>query len=181
MKKRAIKSSVSERQGYDWRGVILLITFWAFLIIILCNSCSNRVLTNTNEVKDSTWVGYKPREIKTFTAAISVDLVKKIECDPITNKPKPFKKEVNKSGAKAKAEIDSTGTLNVTGGCDSLEQVITVLDKEVFRLRHETKKETEVITEYKTRGIDKFCRWFTGIAVLGLIAFAYIKIKTGLV
>ena len=143
-------------------------------------SCSPRTITNSSEVKDSIHIEYVPREVVVTLPGDTVEIIKVIECDPVTNKPKPF--QISKKATKAKIhlKVNSSGQLTATGSCDSLRQVITALDKEVFHLRKEKKSTVKVVEVFKTRKIDKFCRWFTIIVVVGGAIYIYMRIRGGL-
>lgn len=151
----------------------LLITIVA---VVALASCSKRTVSTTTSVRDSIIIKEVVRVDTVKIPGETVTIREQIECDSLTNKPKPTSITVQKSKAKVSVRIDSAGMLTATGGCDSLEAVVKALDKEVFHMRHEQKKETITITEYKTRGIDKFCRWFTGISLLLIVLIVVLKI-----
>lgn len=151
------------------------------LLVILLFSCSKRVITNTNDIKDSVHVEYVTREVPVYIPGDTVTIIDQIECDSITNKPKPLTIKKKSGRSTLNLKVKSSGQLTASSTCDSLHYVITTLDKEVFRLRHEKKNQYEVRTEFKTRRIDVICRWFTGISILGMIVYAYVKLKPGIV
>jgi len=164
------------------RLLVLLLAESVLIIswLIIFGSCSNKQIPTSSEkstTTDSTVTTYKPREIKTFTAEVSVNVVKKIECDPATNKPKPTKISVRNKKLSANATIDDKGELTVDAKCDSLEQVITVMDKEVFRLKQHIREKKTVVPQFKTRRLDVVCRWISGIALAILLIIVYRTIR----
>lgn len=149
-----------------------------FFVLLVVAGCSRKAAPSiTSEVRDSIIIQYVPRTVEVKLPGDTVTLTEYIECDSVTNKPKPVKFNVHSKRAKVKVEIDSEGKLTATGGCDSLKGVIQLLDKEILRLRSEKRKEVQVVTEYKTRGIDIFCRCFTGCFFLLLTLFVLFKLK----
>jgi len=150
------------------RYILILLTLIAF------TSCSKKVITSTH-VKDSTHIELKPRIVMKDIPAATVSTTRIIDCDEVTNKPKPMKFKAKSKSANVEGEIKADGTLEVTGGCDSLQVAVEVMDKEITRLREE--KTTEVKIEYKTRRIDIFCRWFTVGSILVLLGVIVLKFK----
>lgn len=143
-----------------------------FLILIALGACSKRISpTSVSSTSDSTVTTYTPREIKFKLEAAEVNFVKHIECDPIRKTVVPFEETRTKGRAKVKVQVNSKGDLTVTANCDSLEQVIHAMDKEIFRLRTEKKEIT--VPVYMTRKIDIYCRWIAGSSIL-LFALAII-------
>lgn len=138
--------------------------------------CSRKAApATTTVVVDSTRVEIRYRDVPVPVPGETVTIIEQIECDSLTNKPKP--KEFKAKGTKAvvTGKIDEQGNLNVTGGCDSLTAIIQAMDSLIFRLKHEKKTIEE--KEYVTRNIDKFCRWFTGIALLLTTGYIILKLK----
>lgn len=156
------------------RGIFLIVLGLVLLLVVA--GCSRKAAPSTSvEITDSTITKEVPRIIEVHVPGDTVIIQEYIECDSLTNKPKPKKLSASHARAFVSVSIDSTGMLEASGGCDSLRKEIEVMDKEIFRLRHEKKTITAV--EYKTRGIDIFCRWFTGIAIVLLIIYVILKIK----
>ncbi|HMG90761.1 MAG TPA: hypothetical protein VK589_11900 [Chryseolinea sp.] len=160
---------------------IVISILMIILLLILFFSCSKRVITNSSDVKDSVHIEYVTREVPVYIPGDTVTTIEWIECDSTTNKPKPLTVKKKSGRATLNLKVKSTGQVIASSSCDSLHKVITTLDKEVFRLKHERKNTFEVKTEFKTRRIDVICRWFTGIALIGMIAYAYVKLKPGIV
>jgi hypothetical protein len=155
-----------------------LITFIFFLLLILIwlSSCSRRVITQTVEhtIIDSVYVTLKPRDTTIYIPGDTVRITDIIECDSITNKPKPINISSRSGRAQAQVQITADGRLNILAHCDSLEQVITVMDKEIFRLRQE-KRTINVVTEKKP---SKLRVWANNIAwTLAIIFLAIILIR----
>jgi len=145
------------------------------IALIALSSCSKRVITSTSEVKDSVRVEYVPRDVPVYIPGDTVTVTDWIECDSVTNKPKPITIKKKAGRTTLNLKVKSTGQLSASSSCDSLTQIITVLDKEVFRLRHEKVVKTEPI--YKTRKIDKICRWFSGVVLLLIIIYIILRVK----
>lgn len=148
-----------------------------FLAIFILSGCNRRLTpTSVSETTDSTVTTITPKQILVrVPGEIVYQFSGPLPCDPIKLIPKPVTIQARKKSAFIKAVITPAGSIELSGGCDSLEQVVSVLDKEVFRLRNQNK--TTIIKEYKTRGIDKFCRWFTGISLLLFVIAIVLYIK----
>ena len=141
------------------------------LILIALGACSRKAVPEItrSEHRDSTVIQYVPRIEIVKIPGDTVTIERFIECED--NKPKPVKIRAQSKRAKVVAEIKPDGKLILTGGCDSLEQVVTVLDKEIYRLRHDS--EFKQIPTFRTRKIDIWCRWIAGSSIL-LLALAII-------
>lgn len=158
------------------RGISFMVLGLVLLMVVA--GCARKVTSSsTSEVKDSTYVKETPRKFMIARPAIKVTETVQIECDSVTNKPIPTKLDSHSGGANVKVVIDGSGLLTAEGGCDSLRQVVELMDREIFHLRHEKKTETKVVPVYQIKGIDRFCRWFTGIAILVLMAFSFYKLN----
>lgn len=146
------------------------------LLILTFTACSKKLHTSSS-VKDSTHIELKPRIVMKDIPGASISTTTIIECDSVTHKPKPAKVKAKDRNTRANVEavVKSDGTLEIKGGCDSLQVAIEVLDKEVTRLREEKSNDTEI--KYRTRKIDIFCRWFTVAAILSFIAVGILKFK----
>ena len=153
---------------------LLLLTGWVLLIVA---GCSRKTMTSTSEVRDSTVIKYVPRLVEVKVPGDTVTIKELIECDELTNKPKPFLRKSKTAKAKVSVAIDKRGMLTATGGCDSLKTVVQTMDKEIFRLRHESKTQTETKIEYKTRTIDKWARTICLIEVIALAGYIFYKLN----
>lgn len=150
-------------------GLVLLLV-WA--------GCGRKITaSSTTEVKDSTYVKEVPRLVSYNVPPSKVMVKQFIKCDSTTNKPVPTKIIARNGRATEEIDIDSTGMLTGTASCDSLKALIEVKDKEIYRLRQEKKATTNVVTQFKTRSIDVFCRWFTCIAIIVAIAIIFNKLN----
>lgn len=144
------------------------------VLLLVVAGCSRKVTSSTTtEVTDSVYVKEVPRFIEILIPGDTVEIERMVECDSVTNKPKPFTVRKKSKTASLTVGIDSQGRLTGTGVCDSLQKIIEAKDKEITRIRKEKTKEVIVQTEYKPRGIDIFCRWFTGISMLTCIALIF--------
>lgn len=159
------------------RALLIIIIFALSYLAIGLTSCSKRALSESSDIKDSIHIEYKDRLIEVPVPGDTVEVEKRIECDSVTNKPKPFSLKKKSGRATIHLKVNSSGVLSATGVCDSLLKVINAKDKEIYQLRKETKTRVEVKTEFKTRPIDKFCRWFSVIIILMMIGYSYLRIK----
>jgi len=148
------------------------------LLIVVCG-CSRKGHTTatTTEVTDSTHTKEIVRYVEVMIPGETVTIEKLIECDSVTNKPRPFTIEKNSGRAGLTLIVDSSGRLTGTGECDSLKRLVEARDKEILRLKSKTKTEVKTETVYKTRGIDKFCRVFTAVVLFILIGYVFYKLK----
>lgn len=147
-------------------------------LLVLVFGCSRKVTTNTtSELTDSTYVKEVPRFVEVKVPGDTVTLIQYIECDSVTNKPKPFNAKVKGLRSQVAVKVNSDGQLTTDCVCDSLRNVVKVMDKEIFRLRHEKKEVIKVIThtEYKTRWYDIAARWVSVMTIIGF--FIYLKFK----
>jgi hypothetical protein len=158
--------------------MVIRIFLLAALFTITLASCSKKLTTTTTVVKDSIIVKEVPRMVEVFVPGATVTVKEYIECDSLTNKPKPKKIQAQTGKAFTSVEVKADGTLTAIGGCDSLQHLVQVLDKEVFRLRYEKKDSVLTKIEYRTRCIDKFCRWFTGISIASCLLFLGLHLKS---
>lgn len=153
--------------------IFLILTFTVFLL----SHCSRRTVASTSEVTDSTHIEYRDRIIEVPVPGDTVREEVRIECDEKTNKPKPVTIKKKSGRATLNLKVNSSGKLTATATCDSLNLIIAAQDKEIYHLRRETKTTHEVRTEFKTRGIDIFCRWFSLIIVILLAVYIYLRIN----
>lgn len=153
---------------------------YLFLIaIIVLAGCSSKTAPSQTElVKDSTVVKYVPRVDTVRLPGEKVTLTEYIECDEVTRKPKPINTERRKGRALVKVKIDTQGKLTATGGCDSLKQVVELMDKEIFRLRHEKKTEVSIVKEYINHWYDPPARIIALVTILFTAGYVIVKIKT---
>jgi hypothetical protein len=153
-----------------------------FLLIglgLVVAGCGRKVVPSTSvAVRDSIVIKEVPRLVEVKLPGETVKVVEYLECDSLSNKPKPKKIHATSDRARVSVAVNNKGILTATGGCDSLREVITLMDREIFRMRHEKKEKVKVVTEYKTRFIDKVCRWFTGIATIVMIVVVFFKLST---
>jgi hypothetical protein len=149
----------------------------ALTILLLTFTACSKKLHTSSRVKDSTHIELKPRIVMKDIPGATISTTTIIECDSVTHKPKPAKVKAKSKGNRAnvEAEVKPDGTLEIKGGCDSLQVAVEVLDKEITRLREE--KSTEVRIEYKTRKIDIFCRWCSGAAIVSFIGVGILRLK----
>lgn len=156
-----------------------LILFWVLIIIItIASSCAPRIITNITDVRDSIVV---KETIRYDTVTIPGDTVRiehQIECDPVTLQPVPSVLKKNTGRVSASVTISNTGQLTVDATCDSLEHVIAILDKELFRFKSENNTKTIEVIQYKTRWYDKIFRWMAlGLVLVIIWSFRHTILK----
>lgn len=96
-----------------------------------------------------------------------------IECDSLTNQPKPVKYRFNSS--LSSLTVTGSGILSI----NSIRRPQRLLfpGKDRIEYRDKGVEKEVVVTEYITRRIDIFCRWFTGIALLLTLLYIIYKLK----
>lgn len=159
-----------------------LFFFIGFTILVVVAGCSRKTVAPSitkTVVKDSIITREVPRIVEVVVPGETVTVTKYIECDSVTNKPKPIELKVKTANSKASVsvKVDSTGLMTATGGCDSLKLALQAMDRELFHYKHEKTEIKEPQVIYKTRSIDIFCRWFSAIVLvlLGIIIFHKIR------
>lgn len=149
----------------------------AALLLFLGVSCRRPPVTILTEVRDSVTV---KEVVRLDTVTLPGDTVRLtgvvIECDSATNRAKPLNLARRGAAARLRVTISPAGTLTASGGCDSLKRVVGIRDKEITRL---TARLNTVIKppEYRTRGIDYFCRCFTAVVIAVLLVVTGLKLK----
>lgn len=149
------------------------------VLLLVASGCARKGITTsaTTEVTDSVHVREVTRLVEVKIPGDTVTLDHYIECDSATNKPKPFKVQSKSKRARIAFSVDKTGKLEGIGICDSLNQVIKAKDTEIFKLRSELKTKATVKIEYRTRGFDKFARWYLIINIVLLIGFIFYRLN----
>ena len=144
------------------------------VIVILFTACSKKITTTQTTIKDSTII---KETVRLDTVRIKGDTVRvthMIDCDSLTNKPKPFKINKRSGRASANVEVKADGSLQVEAVCDSLEKIVALMDREIFRLR----QEKVLTTVYKQPSqikiwFDWTCRILAAIFILFIGFNAY--------
>lgn len=157
---------------------VLLLFAGMMVLLLVVAGCSRKVTSSiTTEVSDSVRVKEVPRFITVTTPADTVLIERLVECDSVTNKPKPFTIEKRSKQARLSVSIDNTGKLTGTGICDSLQKVIEAKDREIYHLRKE--KSTIKTPVYTTSDFDIFCRWWFAVTAVIIIItiFIFLKLK----
>jgi hypothetical protein len=109
-------------------------------LIFLVFACRSVVPPSSSSTFDSTMVETHSRIDTLYLPGEVVELPPiYIECDSTTNKPKPFTQTVDGKRIDLKSKLNNKGLLTVKCTCDSLATVVTLQDKEIFRLRQEKK------------------------------------------
>jgi hypothetical protein len=150
--------------------VYITILLWLFIVMLLLSSCSRKTVTTSTNVTDTTTIREIIRYDTIRTPGDTIRISELIECDSITNKPKPITIRERVGRATASVTINNQGQLQVQASCDSLENIIRIMDKEIFRLRHETK------TVYYEKKPSKFKQWIDNVTytLLGLIILYFL-------
>jgi len=136
------------------------------LIVFACRSVTPSTTTNT---MDSTMVEVRERVDTLWMDGEILEIPVYIECDSITNKPKPM--SIKKAGKNLSVNIglNGKGLLRVKCKEDSLMMVTRKLDSIVFRLRHEDKTITlPPIVTHTPYWFDVLFRWWALITALYL-------------
>jgi hypothetical protein len=151
-----------------------------YLIIIFCIvaffGCSSRKTVSTTTVtteKDSTYVREIPRNMEVKIERDTVTITEYIECDSVTNKPKPMKIEKHSTRASIDINIDQDGKITATSECDSLNAIIEVKDREIYRL---TLKETKETTVTEKGRVFPWWGWLLVGFLLGVICMLILKV-----
>jgi hypothetical protein len=157
------------------RGTIIGL---GLVLLLVVAGCSRKITsTTTSKVSDSLSVKIVPRFITVNVPGETVTVKEYIECDSLTNKPKPKEFKAATGRAKVTVSVKADGELIATGGCDSLKLQLEARDSIIYHLRREEKETVREKVVYETRPIDKFCRPFTGIALLLITGFIFYKLN----
>lgn len=163
------------------RSVIMFILRFAFLALgvlasILMWSCASKTFTTSKEVYDTTYVEYRDRLVTYRVPADSAKLVPiRIECDPVTNKPKPVMGKKKSGRATVTAGVNASGDLFARSDCDELKGEINAQDKIIRQLRRELEQRTK--TEYRVPLIHKVALWYMIITILLGAGYLVLKLK----
>jgi len=150
------------------------------VLLLVAVGCSRKTVPSViTEVTDSTYVKEIPRNVAVTAPADSTENTLNVGTAGNISWPVEedlwYQEETTKSGRATLKMKSEKGKVTAKCYCDSLSKTVQVMDKEIFRLKHEKKQETIVQTEYKTRRIDIACRWISGIVVGLLLGYAAVK------
>lgn len=145
------------------------------LAIASLTSCSKKLVSTNNSVKDSTYVREIIKHDTVHVKGDTVSIIQRIECDSITNKPKPIMIKEHVGRARASVQVKANGELKVVASCDSLQLIVNTLDKEVFHLRHEQKDTTIVNHPSKFKIWIDYTAYFLAIIFILYIVFNVVK------
>lgn len=149
---------------------IALIALFALSLLLLVVGCSRKVAPSTTTVVRDSIVERTVEKIVRVPGD-SVRFTMLLDCDSLTQKPKPFDKVIKKGLSKVEVKVNKGGELKVNSDCDSLLKIRTSI---IEKMRSETQKETVTVIEYKTYWFDKYlCR---PVAVIVLLLCAGIAI-----
>lgn len=155
--------------------VLLLFAGMMVLLLVVAGCARKGVPSTTTEVSDSIHVKEVTRFDTVTIAGDTVLIERQIECDSVTNKPKPFNIEKKSRQARLMVNIDGSGKLTTAGICDSLQQVIEAKDREIYRLK--SIKTTIEVPVYRTSGFDNLCRWWFAITAIIILVTVFHKLK----
>ena len=149
------------------------------ICIIFSWACARKPLQNTSEaIRTDSLVSRLVERLDTvYLPGDSVTFIEYLDCDTATNKPKPVVIEGRSNQARVSVAIGTGGRAKITCLCDSLREVVKIYDKELFRLRHESKATVKTVVEYRTRKIDIIGRWV--LMVLLVLMILYLGKKFG--
>lgn len=141
-----------------------LIIGLGILVVVGCGR--KAVPTTTTEIRDSIIVKEVPRVVEVPVPGETVTVTEYIECDSVTNKPKP--KKINARSGKAVMNIDvkADGSITGSGGCDSLKALIQTADKLIERYRSAQKTEVKIEYVHQPYWYDIAARWIACIALV---------------
>lgn len=145
------------------------------ILILSLSACSKKISTTTSSVRDSTVIREIIKHDTVHVKADTITIKQMIECDSVTNKPKPFKIKEHSGRAKATVEVKTNGELTVIASCDSLELVVQTMDREIFRLRHEKKETTILKQPSKFKIWIDYTAYFLSILLILYIVFKVVK------
>lgn len=155
-----------------------------FLMMVAgCGSIGPRhkaATTTTTEIKDSVSVVYTVRIDTVTVPGDTVTVTDVIECDSVTNKPKPKTLRAFGHRAHVVVAVDSTGQLTAQAVCDQYMKIILSQQKEIFRLQQEKRQLVRQINVpvYKTYWYDPPARVISLILVCFVAGYTIIKLKT---
>ena len=151
-------------------------------IVLLLSGCKKElspVVSTTTEktTSDSTIVKETVRLVEVKVPGDSVPYAVQIECDPITNKPKPFQFQKSGKQASVNMALDGNGRLTGVAACAEMQQKVEVKDREINRLRKEYQAlhETKLKVVHRPPWYDVACRWITGLLLLVLLLIYLFK------
>lgn len=161
----------------------IAIILWLFSIlamaVLMFTSCGRKqtIHSSTTQtiIKDSI---YLVETIKYDTLIIPADTLVQsvyIECDSVTNKPKPFNALVKSNHISNSLILDNTGKLTSASALDSLLHIIATKERELYKwqaLAYTQEDKETVFVKY----IPKFYKYCFAIAItiIGLTTLKYI-------
>lgn len=156
-------------------STFLLALLIVVLVLLLSRCRPATVITNTD--RDSTVI---VERLRVDTLHIAGDTIRlagvQIKCDSLTNLPKPLDFRRQSGRARLGLTIGATGILTAESTCDSLQRIVEIRDKEVYRLRSRLSTVVKPPV-FRTRTIDYFCRCFTVVVVLLIAGAIYLRIR----
>jgi hypothetical protein len=96
-----------------------------------------------------------------------------IECDSLTNQPKPIKYRFESS--LSSLTVSGSGIFSIQSIRRPQQMTLPGIDRIEYRNKV-VEKEIPVI-EYRSRWYDKFCRWFTILVLLPLLTAIILKLR----
>jgi hypothetical protein len=139
------------------------------LILALAGCCKKPI---NKKVVDSVTVRRIERTKTIKGPPESIKINQLIECDSITNKPKPAKTTQTGPGLTITTAIDTTGVLSIECNTDSLKRVIKELETVINKTESTEKKPVHLVKWY-----DKTARAISIILILFIILYVVVKLK----
>jgi hypothetical protein len=150
------------------------------LMLLIVMGCKTIRSDSRTEIKDSSIVRITPRWVPVGVPERRLDVNMKIECDPVTNKPKPVTQAFKGDKTSGAINLDAQGNLTGNVTCDSLQHLVEVRDSTITRLRFEKTAEVKTIIKevYKTYWFDQVARTIAIICILFILIKNARRIKS---
>lgn len=150
----------------------LLFVFCFAAILGGCKCPPVAVQSSVKAVHDSSSTVVVPRLETQIIPGREMTYSVHIECDPATDKPKPFKKEFTGAGQRSTLNMDASGQLHIQDKCDSIAAKLWAMDTKKTTIQRST------ITITKTVEVTKpLPKWLKLLAAMGLASLILLLLK----
>lgn len=160
------------------RQALTILTIMLSVAVAMTGCKSSKIdRSERSSVKDSVSVIKEYSVDTVYLPGDSIEVEVLIECDSLTNKPKPIKRQIVKSQLHASIAIDTSGILQVKCKTDSLIQIIN--KQKITMERYKTKHFEEHIESLTKRSNEARVKWYYWVVfgfALGIITILIIKI-----
>ncbi len=147
-------------------------------LVILVVGCGRKAVpSTTTEIRDSIIVKEIPRIVEVPVPGETVMVTEYIECDSVTNKPKPKKMNARSGKAVMNIDVKADGSITGLGGCDSLKALVETADRLIERYRSAQKTEVKIEYEHQPYWYDIAARWIAGITLLFVLLVLFTRLK----